>query len=223
MSHQPDALAALHALDALPPVERARFEAHLLDCQLCRDELDSMRQIAAEMSPDVEAPARVWQRITRHIGIDSGVVVELKVRKTWQRMVSVAAAAAIFFTGWSAGAWTRSPSISEAAEVASSSPGSMSVDLVVDDHAVAHLILTADGSGYMIPTDGLEPLDSDRTYQLWVVNSDDQVISAGVFGPSPGPVAFTWNADVTAFVLTREVAGGVSVSEGDVVSATGEI
>ena len=41
---------------------------------------------------------------------------------------------------------------------------------------------------------------------------------AGVLGNEPVPSRFTWTDDVAGFALTREVAGGVVSSEGDVVS-----
>jgi hypothetical protein len=44
------------------------------------------------------------------------------------------------------------------------------------------------------------------------------VISAGVLGNNPEPATFTWTGDVSGFALTREVAGGVISSAGDVVS-----
>jgi hypothetical protein len=51
-----------------------------------------------------------------------------------------------------------------------------------------------------------------------VVTPDDLVISAGVLGSEPLPSRFTWQGQSAAFVLTREVAGGVTSSAGDVVA-----
>ena len=78
--------------------------------------------------------------------------------------------------------------------------------------------LTAAGEGFILPR-GLEPLADDRTYQLWVVTADRLVISAGVLGPDPEPSRFTWAGTVAGFALTREAAGGVVSSAGDVVAA----
>jgi hypothetical protein len=51
-----------------------------------------------------------------------------------------------------------------------------------------------------------------------VINDIEDVISAGVLGNEPAPATFTWTGDTTGFALTREVAGGVVSSAGDVVS-----
>jgi hypothetical protein len=50
------------------------------------------------------------------------------------------------------------------------------------------------------------------------VTPDEQVISAGVLGSDPAPSRFTWSGDVAGFALSREVAGGVESTAGDVVS-----
>lgn len=104
-----------------------------------------------------------------------------------------------------------------AAEDAAATPGAIVGDFTTESGVVGRVILTPDGEGYILPTD-LEPLPSDRTYQLWVITSDEVVISAGVLGNDPGPARFTWTGEVAGFALTREVAGGVISSAGDVVS-----
>jgi anti-sigma-K factor RskA len=104
-----------------------------------------------------------------------------------------------------------------AAEAAADDPGSIVTDFETDDGVVGQVVLTADGEGFLIPSD-LDPLDEARTYQLWVLTPDEQAISAGVLGNDPAPSRFTWSGDVAGFALTREVAGGVERTSGDVVS-----
>jgi glucose-6-phosphate 1-dehydrogenase len=79
------------------------------------------------------------------------------------------------------------------------------------------VVLTSDGEGFVIPSD-LSPLDEERTYQLWVLTPDELPISAGVLGNDPAPSRFTWSGGVAGFALTREVAGDVESTAGDVVS-----
>ena len=43
-------LSALYALDVLEAPERARFEAHLADCDRCSSELDSLREAAMSLA-----------------------------------------------------------------------------------------------------------------------------------------------------------------------------
>jgi anti-sigma-K factor RskA len=104
-----------------------------------------------------------------------------------------------------------------AAERAATEPGSVVVDLATAEGTVARVIVTADGEGFLIPA-ALDPLSPDRTYQLWVITPEEAVISAGVLGPEPRPARFTWSGDIAGFALTREVAGGVVSSAGDVVA-----
>jgi hypothetical protein len=85
-----------------------------------------------------------------------------------------------------------------------------------DGSALATVILLADGTGYVTDL-SLPELPGDRTYQLWEVTQGG-VISAGVLGNAPGVSSFQAVADVSALVITEEVAGGVPKSEGRVVA-----
>ena len=104
-----------------------------------------------------------------------------------------------------------------AAEAAAQEPGAIVADLDSPDGVVAQVVLSPDGEGFLLP-DNMEALGDDRTYQLWVLTPDEEAISAGVLGNEPEPVRFTWSGDVAGFALTREVAGGVESTAGDVVS-----
>jgi len=44
------------------------------------------------------------------------------------------------------------------------------------------------------------------------------MVSGSALGDEPRPSAFTWDAPVSGFALTREVTGGVTISAGDVVA-----
>jgi anti-sigma-K factor RskA len=109
------------------------------------------------------------------------------------------------------------------AERAAEEPGSLVSDFIVDGTAVAQVVLTEDGRGFVVPLDDLPALDEERTYQLWVINDEADVISAGVLGRDPAPATFTWTGPVAGFALTREVAGGVISSAGDVVSVISDL
>jgi anti-sigma-K factor RskA len=104
-----------------------------------------------------------------------------------------------------------------AAEAAADEPGAIVADLDSPTGTVARIVLSADGEGFVVPGD-LETLEDDRTYQLWVITPGETAISAGVLGNEPAPARFTWTGDVAGFALSREVAGGVVSSAGDVVS-----
>ncbi len=223
-------LVPLHALDALEDEERRQVDAHLEMCDVCSAELDRHRSVTSTLAPDTPAPEHVWARIEAGIDEDqtSNIVdlaqVSAKRAKPLVWIASVAALAAVVLGGVVLGQLatindlTGPRAVISAAETAASEPGSIVEDFVSDGVTVAEVILTPEGEGFVLPKEGLELLGSGRTYQLWVITSDQQVISAGALGNRPSPSRFTWTGDVSGFALTREVAGGVEKSAGDVVA-----
>ncbi|MGD2061794.1 MAG: anti-sigma factor [Acidimicrobiia bacterium] len=227
--------APLYALDSLGRTELAEFESHLEQCHRCQAEVAVYQAIAANLVYDGEASDATWNRISAAIrsnGDTSAEVVALRPRsgdasRPWRRIASIAAVAALVLAGLLAaqivaGGQLTGSGIVTAADQAATEPGTIVGDFLVEGVTVAKLVLAEDGQGYVIPTDDLQPLDSSRTYQLWVVNDTSDVISAGVLGADPGPSTFTWTGGVSGFALTREVAGGVVSSAGDVVAVIEE-
>jgi anti-sigma-K factor RskA len=214
----------LHALDALDGQELIDFETHLETCAICRADLDEYRAVASSLVRNEAASDETWDRIHTAIRNEAPhpAPQPMTTSNRWG-WVAVAASVALVLgglLGWQLAAdGDGGPnSIVVAADQAATDPESIVADFLVDDVAVAQVVLTADGRGYVIPTDELVGLEDDRTYQLWVINNAEDVISAGVLGAQPAPATFTWTGDVSGFALTREVAGGVVSSAGDVVS-----
>jgi anti-sigma-K factor RskA len=195
----------IYALDALPTGEETKLERHMDGCPSCEAELATALSVTAALIPDSEPPDHVWDR-----------------RFHWSTVTTIAAVILIALAGLLMTS-NGQDTVVAAAESARAESGSVVADLVMDDVTLARVVLTAEGQGYVLPTESLAPLDASRTYQLWVITSDEQVISAGVLGNAPVPSAFTWQGDVSGFALTREVAGGVPVSAGDVVSVVTDL
>jgi len=109
------------------------------------------------------------------------------------------------------------PQLSGAERAALAARGTERITLTDPSRPGAHatpatIVLTASGTGFVVNDrgDGLAPLASDRTYQLWgVVGS--RTISLGLLGTHPGIVPFSvaGSPGVTTFAITDEVAGGV--------------
>jgi anti-sigma-K factor RskA len=226
-------LIPLYALSALEVSEDAEVASHLETCPICRAELDSNREVAASLTTDTPAPSGVWARIEAELdsGDVEGVVIPLENRRTrsWAKWtMGAAAAAALVVVGVLVGQNSTSNDLSaeaaivEASDVASAEPGSLVADFLVDGEAVARVVVSEDGTGFLIPNENLPTLSPDRAYQLWVITPDELVISAGLLGNDPRPALFTWTDDIAGFALTREVAGGVISSAGDVVSVITE-
>lgn len=217
-------LIPLFALDALDEWEADSVAAHLGDCEACRRDLARHAAVAAELIPEERPVTEVWLRIVSEIEASTRPLAPPPPRLP-RRLAWAAAAVAVASLGGVVVAQRQQlvqvgeeRAVETAATVAATEPGAVAVELVADSTTVARVILTAAGEGFILPR-GLEPLGDDRTYQLWVVTADRLVISAGVLGPDPEPSRFTWAGTVSGFALTREVAGGVVSSAGDVVAA----
>ena len=227
MSHDYSEQVALLALDALPETERHILEDHLAGCRDCQTELDELRSVAAGLVADEPPSDLTWRRIQNRLD-SSRPTPEMPAKSgptsTW--MLGIAAAAALILGVLGAQVLSSSElggdAIVAAAEEAAESADSIVGDFVVGDETVARIVVGASGQGFVVP-EGLEPLDTDRTYQLWVFNDKGEAVSAGVLGSDPDPAVFTWTAEITGFALTREIAGGVISSAGDVVSVISDV
>lgn len=223
-------LVPLYALDALDGAELTEFESHLETCQACAAELAVHQSVTAGFTPDEPAPTHAWDRIAKEIS-ESGAPAEVETLSERRRardwrltlVASVAALAALvlgvvaIFQAVEMNELSGPEGVVAAAEAAADEPGAIVADLDSPTGTLARIVLSADGEGFVVPAD-LETLEDDRTYQLWVITPGETAISAGVLGNEPAPARFTWTGDVAGFALTREVAGGVVSSAGDVVS-----
>ncbi|HEY6634680.1 MAG TPA: anti-sigma factor [Acidimicrobiia bacterium] len=225
-------LVALYALDALEGDERDRFERHLAECPTCQGELAGHRATASTLVADEAPSEETWEKIRAAVASPGAEIIPLSAdsgdSRNWRWVAAIASIAALVFGAILVADLLRAGEVDDttvlaAAEQAATEEGAIVSDFLVDDVAVAQVVLTRDGRGYVIPTDELAALESDRTYQLWVINDAAEVISAGVLGADPAPAVFTWTGDVSGFALTREVAGGVISSAGDVVSVISEV
>jgi hypothetical protein len=219
-------LVELYALDALVGRELEEFASHLESCELCQSQLAVALTITASLVPDSEAPTHLWDLISDEIGPAQATIIELP-RRTGLivALTSVAAALAIALGGviLAQNSLTPEEALIAAARAATNAPGSTVADFVVDGVTVAEVVLSTEGAGYVIPTEALPELDDSLTYQLWVINEEERVISGGVLGNAPRVSTFTWTDGVVGFALTREVAGGVEVSDGDVVAVATDV
>lgn len=223
-------LVALYALDALEGEDLDSFENHLAQCPTCSTELARHRAAAGALVADAAPSEETWARIKAAVSAPDAEIITLPTdsgdSRAWRWVAAVASIAALVFGAILVADLLDAGDVDTvvaAAEEAASEEGAIVSDFLVDDIAVAQVVLTTDGRGYVIPTDELDALDSDRTYQLWVINEAADVISAGVLGADPAPAVFTWTGEVSGFALTREVAGGVISSAGDVVSVISEV
>lgn len=230
-SHQSvQELLAAYALNAVDGDEADAVERHLRDCPRCRAEVAEHREAASLLAIGHEpAPPGVWDRIVADLDPaptagPAPVLAIARHRRFAGLRVSVAAVAAavIGLLGVvSAHQQHRLDDLHEALRDRSllasalsvhSRPDARQVELRSGEGLVlAHAVMTPDGTGFLW-ADGLPPVGSDRTYQLWAVVAGETV-SAGVLGPQPQLVPFQASGDVTALAITEEVAGGVTATQ----------
>ena len=68
-------LVAAYAVDALDDSERAEYEAHLVDCADCREELAQLSDAAASVAETVSVtpPPELKERVMTAVATDSPV------------------------------------------------------------------------------------------------------------------------------------------------------
>src|SRR5690606_22554930 len=78
----------LYALQALPPEERAAFEAHLAACPVCREEVDGLRATVDAFvfwPVDVLRPAApLWDRIAQRVGAENAAAAPTTDARRWE-------------------------------------------------------------------------------------------------------------------------------------------
>jgi anti-sigma-K factor RskA len=227
-----DELLGAYALDALDDDERRRVEEYLALNQRAAQEVQDPREVATMLAfTGMDAPAGLWDRIAselderapapgpelaRVLPIDRSARRGSRARSvgTWLAVTAAAAVVAVVaVTVVDRRADAPGDPLQAAVAAARGDRDSRAATLVADGADVtAEAIVDEDGHGYLLASD-LPTLADDQTYQLWGVVGDD-VISIGILGPNPEIETFTIEADVAAFAVTIEEAGGV-VSDGN--------
>ena len=221
-------LLGAYALDAVDEDERREVEAYLAVDPRARAEVESHREVATLLAfGGAAAPEGLWDRIAGALedrapepGPELARVLPMRRRRwTTAAALGVAAAAAAVAAVITV-AVVRDPSPSPAAldsmaqvfDRAMSDPDATRVVLSSDDASQRAVAVVEPGGLGLVSLRDLPELGDDRTYQLWGV-IDDEVISLGVLGNRPQVEPFTVDGNLSALVVTDEVAGGVTSSE----------
>jgi anti-sigma-K factor RskA len=233
-----DELLGAYALDALDDDERRRVEDYLEVNPRAAAEVQAHREVATMLAfTGMDAPDDLWGRIAGEIGdtapppgpelakvlaIDSGPrsrtahTARTGLARAVPWIVSAAAAAIVVFVAVGLADRADAPDdpLAGSLEAARADSDSIVTTLVSDaSGSTAEAIIDRDGHGFVI-ADELPTLPDGQTYQLWGVVEDGQVISLGIFGPSPDLETFTVDSPVDALAITIEEAPGV-ISDGN--------
>ena len=202
-------LSALYALDVLDAPERARFEAHLAECDRCADELESLRGAASSLAFVADAtppPPELRERILASAREEGQSVVPLRPRRSLAVSVAAVVAVAACAAAVGFGIW--------AATLQHSLSNERAATKVLRDPLSRHIplqgapgVLVVAPSGKAVLNVSLPKPTKGNTYEAWV--ADPAVHPAGTF--SGGTTALTVGVPRGAQVLvTLEPAGGSS-------------
>lgn len=219
-------LVGPYVLNAVTPQERAEFEAHLSQCDDCREEVESLRVVAAEIAqaqataPPESLRASVLDAIavTPQVSPTQDAPAEAATPAPRKRRVSawaVAAASALVLAVAGLGFGTAYQDRQESAAMerdvmmVASAPDAHTMDLELGN---AHLVVSekmdgvaAMGQGAPMPADGME-------YQMWLMMEDGTTAPGPTFMPSKSgefmTVMHTSLDGVVGFAVTEEPAGG---------------
>jgi len=202
-------LSALYALDVLDASERARFEAHLADCDRCSTDLESLRSTASSLafSGDATAPPpELRGRILAAARAEGQNVVPLRPRRSLAVSVAAVVAVAASAAAVGFGIWAATLHHSLASERAATK--------VLRDPLARHIRLQGTEGELVVAQSGDAVLNVDlprapkgSTYEAWV--ADPTVRSAGTF--SGGTTKLTVRVPRGAQVMvTLERSGGSS-------------
>jgi anti-sigma-K factor RskA len=213
-------LAAPYALDALDAHERARFEAHLDQCEECRDELAGFHLTAvrlAEAESDVPPPA-LRDRLLAEIGTtaqEHPVVTSLAQHGRLRRAVPrLLVAASVLVAAGAVGGYVVERDRAQDLRADTERLGAVMVaeDATMLDGSVRtggsmRIVASPSHDAAVVMGTGLKQLDDGHVYQVWGMR-DGQAHSLGVLGHGAGMVFVKSLGTNEAFAVTVEPDGG---------------
>jgi anti-sigma-K factor RskA len=210
-------LSAAYALDALDGDDRRAFEAHLAECERCREEVYSFRDTAAALGRDVEprpAPEMLERRILTAARAERRNVAPLRQR--WALPAAgIAAAAAGLAIGL--GIWATQLSHSLDRERSARGVESRIISILSQPGAKRVPLRGNPGTLVVSPTrdgvlilDGVKRAAEGRTYEAWIV-AGNKAQPAGLFRGGAGRTIVELKPQVpdnAVVAVTLEQAGG---------------
>lgn len=225
------ALSGAYAVDALDDAERAEFERHLAVCADCRAEVASFRETTALLAePEADTPpASLRAHVLSGIGEvrplppapsreDAGVVATLRRRHLPQLLAAAAAVVllavgAVLWHPWSSSHTSiadqvlHAPDAVTITEKVGPGPGELTL---VRSASLRRAVLV----GSHVPAAG-----SGKTYQMWLQQPGEGMVSAGLMPDADEPTVLTGDAaTATAAAVSVEPDTGSSHPTSDPIA-----
>jgi anti-sigma-K factor RskA len=218
-------LSAAYALDALDERERAEFEAHLRECERCREDVRAFAGVAESLALATQGPAPspdLRGRILAAAAAEPENVVSLELarerrRRSWTPALgAIAAVAASTAIGLGIYSLSLSGDLDDArtALAAERDTSAVLADPTARTVALAagegKLVVNRDGDAVLV-LDMVEPAPEGKTYEVWIVE-DETPRPAGLFAGDEGTDIVRIEGAVTpgaVVAVTLEDDGGV--------------
>ena len=217
-------LTAGYALDALDPEERRTYEAHLPDCERCREELTSLWDVAGGLAVAASGPEpspELRGRILAGTRAEPQVVVPLEPRRRRLLVPALSAAAAVAAAvAIGLGIWASHLSSNLSSTRSALDQQRKAAQIVADPDAqtialakgTGRLVVAPDGNAALALV-GLEPAPTGKTYEVWVIAGKSPPEPSGLFPGRNGAdlvhvEQMVGSGDVVA--VTLEKSGGAS-------------
>jgi anti-sigma-K factor RskA len=220
--------AGAYVLGAMPQGERQAYEAHMVECEMCRDEVDELRPAAQALpvgAPPMRPPPALKDRIMAEVEREAALLAEAgpsadrppRRRRRWS-----------FLSGWRlapVAATVLAVGVLAGFVVAGIGGDGAQIYRATVDRAQLQ-----DASAYVEVKDGNATFVADGlpepagAYQLWIMPKDgDTPVPSELVLPRDGEAtaAVPGAEDAAAVLMTREPKDGATVpSEQPVITVT---
>jgi anti-sigma-K factor RskA len=230
--HPIDDLAAF-ALDAIDGDERRAVEHHLASCAWCRDEVVRHEATLSRLIDDEPPPPEVWQGVERAIRAMRDVESEPRHltdvsqprppgrQRRWLAGALAAAAALVLAAGVAPRLVTELRDDDRGGSEVALGDRTLGRLVAPDGTEVARVVngRTGDADRAFIVFEDADPLEPQRTYQLWALGGEVPV-SLGLLGDGVGgPVPVTLPGGSVQLAISNEAEGGAVAPTGQIVAA----
>jgi anti-sigma factor RsiW len=216
-------LTAAYALDALDEHETREYEAHLAQCERCRDELAVLSESATALAWAVDGPAppaALRDRILDTAAAERVNVVPLVPRRQWLVRTTSAVAAVAACVAVGLGIWASTLSHSVNQERAARAANARAVEILADpasrriplNNGRGVVAVDPTGQGVLV-VDRLPRAPAGKTYEAWVIPAGGDPVPAGLFQGGDGTTVVHLQRSVprgSTIAATVESAGGVT-------------
>lgn len=218
------ALSGAYALDAVTDIERQQFERHLAGCDICTEEVASLREAAAELSaltaeePPRELRGSVLSSLSEVRQLPPVVRPRTAPARRSPRRLLVAAAAAVVVVGVGVGVarpWQDDAGSGQTVSVADRvmrAGDAQRITLEFEGGAKATVVRSPSIGRAVLVTRDMPPPPKGHSYVVWL-QQGDAMVNAGAMAQSPDQTVLLSGDAATASAAGVTVESNPDVDE----------